>query len=245
MNKKKILIMPIFIIFIVGIIIIIKQYNKIEKNPKEHLKTYQTSSYLIPETLENINIGATGMVDLIHEYTPEYMLEISDAVTIASIISLDGADTKYNQSIGYTYGKLVINNTIYGNIIQGEVINYMKPGGIMSLDEYDRYQIDKMREKHQTLREDAGIDGSKIYQYFHYQNDPRIEEGKTYLCYLKYIEKLGKYEIIGLGNGFREVNIPKSNIVSDKKLDLSLYKILNNNTGKYESLEDYINKNIK
>ena len=120
----------------------------------------------------------------------------------------------------------------------------MKSGGMMTLEEYDKYQLSEIREKHESLRKKSGIDASKVYVNMHFENDPDIEEGKLYLCYLKYIESIGKYEIIGLGNGFRELDIPQSKLVNSLSIDVNEYNILNNNTGEYESLSEYINKYI-
>lgn len=203
---------------------------------------YQTYSYLSNEMIENAQ-EQIFHAELNNEYTPEYMLEVSDNVVLASIISVDSADTKYS-TIGNTYGKLVVNNTIYGNIKEGEIVEYFKSGGIMTLEEYDRYQFPEAREKHKRLQQESGIDPSTTYINTRLENDVNIEAGKVYLCYLKYSNVLKKYEIIGLGNGFREVNIKKSKSVYSVKLNLNNYEILNNNTGKYESLVNYISENI-
>lgn len=247
MKKKYILILLIlFGIFTGGIVATIKHNDtNVEKKLDNELSvtTYETSNYLSSDILKSAN-KSTAYIELAREYTPDYMLDISDAVVIASVISIDGADTKYNQAVGYTYGTMVINNSIYGNLNQGTVINYMKSGGTMTLEEYDKYQLPEMKRKHQALRDQAGVDASKIYVNMHFENDPDIEEGKSYLCYLKYSESIGKYEIIGLGNGFRELDIPKSKSVNSRTINVKEHNILNNNTGEYESLNEYINKYI-
>ena len=79
----------------------------------------------------------------------------------------------------------------------------------------------------------------------HYLNDPIIEEGKVYLAYLKYHEKYDSYEIIGLGNGFRELNINKAKTITNEQISLNNMTIKNNNTGEFESLTNYINNYIK
>lgn len=242
MKKKYIISLLILSGIIVGEIVIKHNHNNLLLN-KINPTIYSTYTYLLPSILENVEDIIT-FVELEKEYTPEYMLELSDAVVIASVISIDGADTKYNQAVGYTYGKIVINNSIYGNINQGSIINYMKSGGIMTLEEYDKYQIEEIQEKHKNLREQSGIDASQIYVNTHFENDINVETGKTYLCYLKYIDSIGKYEIIGLGNGLRELNLKKKEFVSSLEINIYEQKILNNNTGEYESLNDYIKKYI-
>lgn len=241
--KKKYLISLLTLAIMISGIVVVKHELSNSKDVKT-LKTYDAYSYLIPE-VKNQAERVEVLAEFEHAYTPEYMLEVSDAVALVSVISIEGADTKIDSAVGSTYGKMVIRNIIYGNIMEGSVISYFKSGGIMSLEEYDKYQIPSAREKHERMRKENGVDGSKVYRSFHFENDPEIEEGKTYLCYLKYNDKLGKYEVIGLGNGFREVNIPKTDTVDSGQLPTSNLKILNNNTGDYESLEDYIKKNIK
>lgn len=233
-------------IFAGGIAIKCNYDNSTDKSlssSKLSVEEYSTYTYLSSEIQEKAE-KSIAFAEFENEYTPEYMLELSDAVAIVSIISVDSADTMYNQAVGYTYGTMVVNNTIYGNLGQGSVINYMKSGGTMTLEEYDRYQIEEIKEKHSRLRNQAGIDASQVYVNMHFENDPEIEAGKTYLCYLKYIDSIGKYEIIGLGNGFRELNISSSNTVSAYSINPTNYTILNNNTGEYESLNDYINRYI-
>ena len=95
------------------------------------------------------------------------------------------------------------------------------------------------------IRKESGLDASQIYVNVHFENDPIIEEGKVYLAYLKYQEKYDSYEILGLGNGFRELNINKAKTVTNEPILLNKFKIKNNNTGEFESLTDYINNYIK
>ena len=175
---------------------------------------YDTYTYL-SESVKKEATTSIPSVEFEKAYTPEYMLELSDTIALVSIISVDSADTKIDPAVGSTYGKLVVNNVLSGSLKQGDVIEYIKSGGIMTLEEWEKNQID----------------GS-------------IEEGKVYLCYLKYSENLDKYEILGLGNGFRELNIPKESVVSAKTYSITDYKILNNETGEYESLNNYVQKYI-
>lgn len=204
---------------------------------------YDTYTYL-SETVKKEATTSIPSVEFEKAYTPEYMLELSDTIALVSIISVDSADTKIDPAVGSTYGKLVVNNVLSGSLKQGDVIEYIKSGGIMTLEEWEKNQIDGAREKREEMRKEAGIDATKTYVNFHYENDPSIEEGKVYLCYLKYSENLDKYEILGLGNGFRELNIPKESVVSAKTYSITDYKILNNETGEYESLNNYVQKYI-
>lgn len=246
--KQKIFLLAIGVILLSSGIVMLKNVSNYPADSQELLseeqaQTYQVYNYLPLEVLNSAE-SRTVYAQFQYEYTPEYMLGVADAVAIVSIISVDSADAKFNQAVGNTYGKMVINNSLYGNLKEGLVIEYLKSGGIMTLEEYNKFQIPAMKEKHERLWEENGIDASTVYVNFHFGSDPNIEEGKTYLCYLKYIESIGRYEIVGLGNGFRELNISKKNSVSSRSINTPEYKILNNNTGEYESLSDYINEYI-
>lgn len=248
MKKKRIIISLILIVFSIASIIAIKDNYKFDKKrhsniEEENIINYETSSY-ISEDMKNNAIDGGALLELAIDYTPEYMLELSDAVVIASIISIDGANTKLDQAVGSTYGMLVVNNVLSGNVNQGDKLPFFKSGGIMTLEEWEKYQPENEREKREELRKDAGVDASKVYLNMHYEYDPNVVEGKVYLCYLKYSNNLQKYEVLGIGEGFRELNIEKSPSVNAKTYSVSSYKILNNITGKYESLNDYIEKNI-
>lgn len=102
-------------------------------------KIYKTYNHLSPEIRNNAQ-RVDVLIELIKEYTPEYMLSLSDAVVVSSIISIDGADTEVSHAFGNTYGKMVINNTIYGEIKEGIIVEYLKSGGIMPLEEYEKYE---------------------------------------------------------------------------------------------------------
>ena len=73
-------------------------------------------------------------------------------------------------------------------------------------------------------------------------DDIQIEEGLTYLMYLKKYQT--SYEIIGLDVGLRQVDIPKVDEVNTNQLNTADLKIKNNKTGEFESVNDYINAYI-
>lgn len=55
-----------------------------------------------------------------------------------------------------------------------------------------------------------------------------------------------KYEIIGLGNGLREIDIPQeAKSVSVTSMSINERKVKNNTTGEWENLNSYIEKNIQ
>ena len=73
-------------------------------------------------------------------------------------------------------------------------------------------------------------------------DDIDIEEGYTYLIYLKKNQE--KYEIIGLDVGLRKVNVNYSSRLRTQNLDIDTLEVMNNKTGEFESLQNYINTYI-
>ena len=149
--------------------------------------------------------------------------------------------------LGMTFGKALINNSIYGTLKEGDVITYMKPGGYVDMETYNNAQPEAARENRLKVREMYGITTplSEEYANLRVNKDINIEEGKTYLAYLTYNEKNKGYEIIGLEIGLREVQIPQeTEYVSVINLDFEKTNILNNETQEYENLKEYIDNNI-
>lgn len=212
--------------------------SEVSLNNEQYIE-YQTKTYLTNEIIDNAK-KYEAILELERRFTPSYMLEVSDAVVIASVISVDNADTLNNPALGNTYGTMVINNVLYGNLEQGKVIKYFKSGGIMTLAEYEKGQLPDAVAKREELRKNNGIDATKIYINSLAEYDVHAEEGKVYLCYLNYVDRLKSYEIVGLGQGFREVNITRQKTVTSKSISLDNLQVLNNETGKYENLNEYI-----
>ena len=59
------------------------------------------------------------------EYTPELIGKDADEIVIASVISLDNAEADKGL-FGITTGKILINQTLKGDLEQGQVVEYMK-----------------------------------------------------------------------------------------------------------------------
>lgn len=218
--------------------------NTLSKNSSEE---YAVSSYITEDMKANSQKGECSVM-LAHEYTPEYMLQLADNIAIVKVISLDGASIEPNDIVGMTYGKMLINNSIVGNLKEGTVVEYSRPGGTFTMSQWETSQPAEANEKRAYLRSQSGNDEdtTKTYINLKLEDDIDIEAGKTYLAYLKYNIKSNKYEIIGLGLGLREVNIKQSkDKVTLTSLDISNLEIKNNKTNEYQSLNDYINNSIK
>lgn len=245
--KKKMIIGAFLIMCLIsaGFIINYSKSNNTLKNNIEEI-FYDTHNYLSDEIRSSAE-QTIPSASFVNDNSPSTMLDGSDAVAIISIISVDGVNNKINPAVGASYGKLVINNVLYGDLTSGDTIEYIKSGAIMSMAEWEEAQPEDARRKREEIRKEAGIDDSYLtetYGQFHYANDPIVEEGKTYLAYLKYNKSVEKYEIIGRENGLRELNIKKQEKVSSKSYEMQNYTIKNNITKEYESLNNYVNKNV-
>lgn len=243
--KNKILIFSILGVSLIGTV---SGYLLLDKeSPKEIAQNYELKTYITEEISNNTMNSKVGAM-VAYSTTPDSLDKIADNIAIVKIISLDGASMEYDGFVGMSYGTMLINNVIRGGLNVGDVVGYIKPGGTISMKEWETYQPEAANQKRATLREQSGNNVNLENAYINtlVENDINIEVGKTYFVYLKYNGALAKYEIIGLGNGLREVNISKATkSVSRSNININDTKIKNNDTGEYESLNDYISKNIK
>lgn len=207
--------------------------------------SYNTYTYITEDMINNSD-KSTMYAELNSEYTPDNMLEVSDAVALVTIVSEDGASMKYS-AFGMTYGTMVVNDVLYGNINSNGLVEFLKPGGYITMSDYDAHDIPASVEKRDYLRKQAGIEIDKENTYINLQveDDVELEVGKTYLAYLHYRENYGKYEIVGLRNGLREVNVAQTTRVRVQQLNKDSLKIKNNKTGEWESLNEYVKVNIE
>lgn len=239
--KKNYLIISVVVLSIIGVVIFaLKDTKNVNKG---NVISYDTTNYLGHSNMEVKDVVYHAY--FLHEYTPEYLKESADAIVLASIISIDGADNKYDVAVGNTYGKLVVNNVLWGSKVnEKDVLEYTKSGGIMKVSDYEENQPDSAKEKIKNLWKENNINADDKYINLKYENEPDLEEGKVYLCYLKYNKDLEKYAIIGLDKGLRELNVNKTAKVSNSKMNIRTYQIKNNTTGNFESLISYYNNYI-
>lgn len=207
---------------------------------------YNTYSY-VTENMKQNSDKCTIYIELASEFTPENMLKDTDAVALVTIVSKDGASMKYS-NYGMTYGTMIVDNILYGSLVKSdELIEYLKPGGYVSVADYDAQDIPAAVEKRDYLRKQAGIEIDKENTYYNLQieDDVELEVGKTYLAYLHYSENINKYEIIGLRTGLREVNVSQKTRVKAQEYNINDLKIKNNKTGEWESLNEYVKLNLQ
>ncbi len=258
MKKKYILISFILALSLVAIILVIKLNTKTQNNTileesisdidqviLEETPKYKIFTYVTNE-IKEIATDSASVVCFKEPFTIESLKKLCTDIAIIRVISLDYMDMNVSM-LGMTFGKALINNSIYGTLKEGDVITYMKPGGYVDMETYNNAQPEAARENRLKVREMYGINTplSEEYANLRVNKDINIEEGKTYLAYLTYNEKNKGYEIIGLEIGLREVQIPQeTEYVSVINLDFEKTNILNNETQEYENLKEYIDNNI-
>lgn len=203
-------------------------------NEKQEEKiTLKTSTY-VTEDMKNTAIK-TGSVVCGIAYTPKVLNEYATDIALVTIQSLEKADMDFFEYVPGTYGSFVVVDTIVGNIEKGQEYRYVKPGGYVTESEFEKYDDPEAIAKRNRLRENR-IEKTNTEQYYNVllDGDIEIEAGKTYLAYFTYHENKDIYEIIGLGNGLREIREDSSEI-----------KIKDNGTGSFESLAEHIETSIK
>lgn len=207
---------------------------------------YEKYSF-VTDQMKNESENATISALFNEEIKPENLKDNSDNIAIVRIISLDSSSAEYDHIVGKTYGKLLINTIIKGNLKEGEVIEYASTGGYLTIAEWEKYQPQSANEKRDYLREKNSLQIDKNTTYMHLQFGKCIdvEAGNTYLAYFNYNEEMEKYEMIGFQNGLMKLDIPQEEkSISIIDINYDELKVLNNNTGEYENLKEYIIMNI-
>ena len=239
--KRKTMLIFLFVALGLSAFVVLVVSN-LNDNKIDTTKEYEVTSYITQDVIDNMQDCS---VDLCLEegYTPENLKEQADDIVIGSVISLDEGDPEVGL-FGVTTGKLLINETLRGDLQKGQVIEYMKNGGVMNMAEWEDTQPVNANLKRAYLRNQAGVDIDLENTYINIliSDDIEIEEGYTYLIYLK--ENNGKYEIIGLDIGLRKINVNYASKLRAQNYDMSTLQVMNNETGEFESLQEYINTYI-
>lgn len=239
--KRKTMLIFLFVALGLSAFVVLVVSN-LNDNKIDTTKEYEVTSYITQDVIDNMQDCS---VDLCLEegYTPENLKEQADDIVIGSVISLDEGDPEVGL-FGVTTGKLLINETLRGDLQKGQVIEYMKNGGVMNMAEWEDTQPVNANLKRAYLRNQAGVDIDLENTYINIliSDDIEIEEGYTYLIYLK--ENNGKYEIIGLDIGLRKINVNYASKLRAQNYDMSTLQVMNNKTGEFESLQEYINTYI-
>lgn len=231
--KKRfcILICVIVIISIIGVVSTICLKNANEYNVKSY----------ITDDIRNNCKDLYADLCLAYEYTPQVVTSYADNIVLATVISIDSMNPSEGL-FGTTNGKILIQESLKGNLEEGQVVQYLKNGGIMTMEDWEKNQPQASIDKRNYLRQQSNVEKSEEYVNICLSDDIEIHEGYTYLINLKKLDD--RYEIVGLGQGLREVNINYTSRVSYNGLDTNTLKIKNNKTNEFESLQLYINTYI-
>ena len=127
--KRKTMLIFLFVALGLSAFVVLGVSN-LNDNKIDTTKEYEVTSYITQDVIDNMQDCS---VDLCLEegYTPENLKEQADDIVIGSVISLDEGDPEVGL-FGVTTGKLLINETLRGDLQKGQVIEYMKNGGVMT-----------------------------------------------------------------------------------------------------------------
>lgn len=249
MNKFKvkisICIICILILVTTVSIIVYSKYkennmdNNVENGFTEQESTYEISNYITEEMQNNAEIN---MPTLCYKsgFTKEYLYEQADAIAIVKPFSKEYMDYTIKPS-GITFGKMLVNTSIYGELETGTVIKYGKYGGIIDIETIEKVDNVKIYVK----PEYKNIPKNQIYHNIIMEESTEMELGKTYLAYLKYDSEYNAYILVNPGHSLLELDIPQeSSYVSLTDINIENTKIMNYDNKEFESLSEYIDKYI-
>lgn len=200
------------------------------------------------EDLEGEILNVISYTELNHNISDlSLMMDMSSNVVLAKIVSIDGG-SNINQITNeyvypYTFGKMEIIDTIKGQVEEGEIVEYVRMGGIVSFEDYYNSLYPAQKEKHLSSLENV-----PSYVKMQFNGDIDVEVGKTYLmCLIDSSEGNvaleDAYAIIGWQGGLREILINNSaQMYSQKNSGL---EVLNNFTGEWENLAEVLEENSK
>ena len=211
--------------------------------------SYRDKLSIGEKNLKHVKIDADNAIDI------SDVPALRDFVThvfIAKVESIDGCSTTVGNGrfspIPAEYGKMRVLRSIKGSI-DSDSINFYRAGGVISIAEYEKDAPAEMvanEEKHRKASGNENIDKNANFYEWKEDGDIDIEAGKTYIFFAMYNEETGYYNILGAQYGSREISSGEANDKDDKismnALDKDELKLKNNDSGKYESLKEFIDK---
>lgn len=211
-------------------------YNQeYQELPKDEI-SYPVTTYLTDE-MKDIAKRDYVFIDIM--YGQETFVANADYIVLASVISLDQAETVCKDGtksqLGYTFGKMLIQRTYKGNTLDGQVVDYMKLGGVLS-----ESQLDEAISEEQANCEGNKEGGDDITVYVNttaLSCDIALEEGKTYFMALSFLESMQCYEVTGFNFTTREASLPQTQMVK-KIASFDHIQLKNNETGEYQTIDE-------
>ena len=200
------------------------------------IEYYDAYASIDPKLIRNSGSILCLSVDI---SDPKVMDEISTSIVIATVKSIDGGsvinEVTQNSTRPITYGKLVIDKVIKGDLAKNDEILYTRLGGIVSYEDYfNSLKPAKQNNKYAQVK-----DHLPYIKYTPNTNND-IEVGKIYLIYLtnpeENVSKIGAYGITGMEGGLREVKSIDSE-QSVRLAPIDLIQVFNNLTHMWEDLD--------
>ena len=170
----------------------------------------------------SIYLEITAAYDSVYDNSDTAELEDrSELIVIGNVKSLDGVINYSKELDEYimtsTIGKIDVKNIVKSDnrITENATIDFIRVGGTISVAEYEksltprqiiRQGIDQLTQEEKETK----------YIKFSYEDDIEIEDGKDYLMYLKYEQKLNRYRIIGMEYGLKEYKESTSEVKNNQ-----------------------------
>ena len=202
----------VFIVSILVVTIIINtnrpNYNNVSITAKDE-NDISTKTFFI-------NYDSDILIDI---SDIEVLKNAAEQIVIAKVDKIEGC-TNYSEGLGMytrinTLGNIEILKVLKGNINVGAKVPFIRGGGIISYNDYEKGVINGDREQ---------VPNTYEYVVEKRKGDIDIEEGKIYLMFLHYDIYNQRYEIIANQYGLREY-------------DESNKLVKNNITNKFENIE--------
>lgn len=215
------------------------------KKSEENIEGYEVKTYVTDEMRNQTKDQGYIMADFHEDYhNYDYLNKNLSKIVIGTVVSVDEIIYEEGMFIPYTKGTILIQNTLYGDNVDNEIISFIRGGGYMSMAQYNAASPKEDREKRERLCKENGgnCDFENQYVKFQFENDIEIEAGKTYLMYLGESKLENVYSLFALEAGLKEINIKPVNRVAKQTLSIEELLVKDNSTGKFEPLQEYLDK---
>lgn len=226
MNKKILFYSLTGIVMIVaGVTCLSLSHQAQEKHTTQTPPT--TSSYSVQQKDIHYDVPV-GELDIAYDFSNKTVLaNTSDHIILATVKSANYTNFEYRSNkftdLIMTIGELEIKHVFKGSYAKGNVISYERPGGYLSVAQYEKGEVPESLAKRKALRQKSNIPElsqqdkeKKLIRRYFTKDDIEIKPGKTYLFYaINSTNKLKTYrftknpqsvEIIGFEYGTREAN---------------------------------------
>ena len=218
--------------------------SKMGQNVSE--KIYTASTYITEDMKKKAGDASSITAETINKTIGEWS-EDADLVVLATVISIDEAKTVLASGIkdelGFTFSTILVQQTFKGKDMNGKTVKTLKQGGILTQAQIEQASDPEAVKKNDYLRKkNGGENTADVYVNTNLENDVMLEEGKTYLLLLNYVEEEDRYEILGLNNCTREAQIPQTRTIRQRSFKKDEIMLKNYETQEFESLDNVLSQ---